>query len=322
MIRFVCRAFLLTFLIFFSRAAYAADLTFFAWSDQHVRSDGDAKHLNPVVEAMRQLPGKPYPPEIGGVVQPPAFVLGCGDCTDWPTRAAIRSYDRAVSSLPWPAYQIMGNHDEGDPSTTRTIDTIAIVTSVAVGLVMLQLLFLLLKLARKLRPRRTVRLLIAAPLALGAAWLATVLTAPDGQAMRRWIVARHGDVSYSFDSQGVHIVMLFSKYNPRQEITPQALAFLRTNLARIPKDQPVVIASHYCFESISNPDAYIDAMGNANVIVVLGGHYHQPTSNLYRGKRFIQVGSPRTGSTFTVVKISNSSANTAVWDFNQHRWRS
>ncbi len=36
-------------------------LTFFGWSDQHVQTSGDAKHLVPAIDAMNALPGTKYP---------------------------------------------------------------------------------------------------------------------------------------------------------------------------------------------------------------------------------------------------------------------
>jgi hypothetical protein len=35
-------------------------LTFFGWSDQHVQTDGDARHLVPAIDAMNALPGTDY----------------------------------------------------------------------------------------------------------------------------------------------------------------------------------------------------------------------------------------------------------------------
>ena len=83
-------------------------LTFFGWSDQHVKTDGDAKHLLPAIDAMNGLPGTPYPEGIGGKVADPAFVFGCGDITEWPTHAAMKAYDQLITKrLNLPCY---GSH--------------------------------------------------------------------------------------------------------------------------------------------------------------------------------------------------------------------
>ncbi len=89
-------------------------LTFFGWSDQHVQTDGDAEHLVAAIDAMNALPGTPYPESIGGKVAEPAFVFGCGDITEWPTHAAMKAYDQLITErLKFPAYDVLGNHDEG-----------------------------------------------------------------------------------------------------------------------------------------------------------------------------------------------------------------
>lgn len=270
---------------------------------------------------MRQIVGQRYPEDIGGSVATPSLVLGCGDCTDWPTRQAVKSYERTIAQLPWPTYQIMGNHDEGDTAASRIIDTLALVVTLGVAFTVLLLCFFLLGLARRLRHRRGLRLLLALVLTGIAACVSLYSTASDPHRMRNWIVARHGDVSYSFDANEAHFVMLFSKYNPRHQITDDALTFLRNDLKSVPAGKPVIVASHYCFEAISNRDAYVDAMGDANVVLVLGGHYHQSTVNEYRGKRFVQVGSPRTGSMFTVVRVRGNQVSNIAWDFHRRQWK-
>jgi len=77
-------------------------LTFFAWSDQHVKADGDCSHLFPVVDAMNGLPGSSCPPPVNSVLPSPAFVFGCGDCTDWPTKEAA-AFTRKLFEVQRPA---------------------------------------------------------------------------------------------------------------------------------------------------------------------------------------------------------------------------
>jgi hypothetical protein len=72
-------------------------LTFFGWSDQHVAVNGDGQHLLPAIDAMNSLPGREFPAGIGGRVAEPAFVLGCGDITEWPTNAAKNTYDELLT---------------------------------------------------------------------------------------------------------------------------------------------------------------------------------------------------------------------------------
>lgn len=100
--------------------AHATDLTFFAWSDQHVQTDGDWSHCEAAIEAFLSLPGTEYPEEIGGVVGEPEFVLGAGDATEWPTHDAVEGYKAILDRLPWPTYDIAGNHDDGGASPSDT----------------------------------------------------------------------------------------------------------------------------------------------------------------------------------------------------------
>jgi hypothetical protein len=241
-------------------------LTFFGWSDQHVRTDGDAKHLVPAIDAMNALPGTPYPESIGGKVAEPAFVFGCGDITEWPTHAAMKAYDRLVTErLKFPAYDILGNHDEGGKVPSET--------------------------------------------------------------MRKWLVSRHGAPSYTFCRGGVHLIALFSKYdenlaNPAQPLTEDALEFLRSRLAGLPEDTPVIVAAHLCFDAITNRDALCQAIGDANVIAILGGHYHKAKVDRYRGYSFIQLPSPSPGSPseFTVVRIKSNRLVAIPYDYQKKQW--
>lgn len=112
----------LSVILVLSTAAIAqeVDLTFFGWSDQHIQTDGDWSHCEPAIDAMLALPGTDYPEAIGGSVGEPAFVLSAGDVTEWPTHAAVESYRRMTELLPWPSYEIAGNHDTGGAAPNET----------------------------------------------------------------------------------------------------------------------------------------------------------------------------------------------------------
>ena len=116
--------------IWLSQATWGSDsspqkqvaLTFFGWSDQHVQVDGNGEHLLPAIDAMNALPGRPYPEAIGGTVDKPTFVLSLGDMTEWPSRAAIDTYEQIVTKrLKFPTYDIAGNHDLGGLSPSDTV---------------------------------------------------------------------------------------------------------------------------------------------------------------------------------------------------------
>ncbi|MCR4411441.1 MAG: hypothetical protein NUV77_03330 [Thermoguttaceae bacterium] len=241
-------------------------LTFFGWSDQHVQTSGDAKHLVPAIDAMNSLPGTTYPQRIGGVVAAPAFVFGCGDVTEWPTRAAKNTYDELITKrLKFPAYDILGNHDTGGKSPSDTLS--------------------------------------------------------------KWITQRHGSLSYTFDCRGVHFVALYSQFddnldNPAQPIRKEALDFLRKSLARLPEGTPVVVAAHLCFDAMTNRDEVVEAIGTANVVLVLGGHYHKSKADLYRDVRFLQLPSPAPNGTgeVMVVRIGPDRLVAMPYNYREKRW--
>lgn len=241
-------------------------LTFFGWSDQHVQTNGDASHLVLAIEAMNQLPGKPYPPAIGGRVASPAFVIGCGDITEWPTHAAVKAYEKLITQrLKFPTFDIAGNHDEGGASPSQT--------------------------------------------------------------MLRWLIGRHGALCYSFDKAGVRFIMLFSKYDenlhsPAQPIHAEALGFLRKELSKTPKEMPVVVAMHLCYDAITNREELLAALANANVVAVLGGHYHQAKVDRYRGVNFVQLPSPAKNGPGQVMvfRITSDRFVAIPWSYRESRW--
>ncbi len=241
-------------------------LTFFGWSDQHVKTDGVGEHLIPAIDAMNIMPERAYPLSIGGKVGEPDFVIGLGDIAEWPTRAAKDTYQQLITGrLKFPSYDVAGNHDSG-------------------GLV-------------------------------------------QSPTVHDWLIKRHGALSYTFNKKGVHFAALYSKYDeslnsPAQPISKEALTYLRTNLSKVPEGTPVVVATHLCFESITNKDELIDTFGNANVILVLGGHYHKASVNRYRGINFVQLPSPAPGSPneFTVIRINPERLVAVSFDYEKGRW--
>jgi len=241
-------------------------LTFFGWSDQHVTTDGDGTHLVPAIDAMNKLPLTDYPAGIAGKVAEPNFVIGLGDITEWPTRAAKDTYEKLITGrLKYPSYDVAGNHDSGGLSPSPTV--------------------------------------------------------------HNWLIKRHGSLSYTFNKKGVHFVLLYSKYDeslnsPAQPISKDALEYLRNCLSKVKKETPVVVATHLCFDSITNRDELVDAFGDANVILVLNGHYHKASVNSYKGINFVQLPSPAPGSPseITVIRIDSEKLLAVPFDYEKAEW--
>jgi len=95
-----------------------------------------------------------------------------------------------------------------------------------------------------------------------------------------------------------------------------------SSLAKIPKDKPIVVATHLCFDAITNRDEFVDAFGDANVILVLGGHYHKAVISQYRGINFIQCPSPepKSAGEFTVVRITETRLTAISFNYRENRW--
>jgi len=241
-----------------------AGLTFLAWSDQHVKTDGDGKHLEAPIDAMNKLAGTAWPEAIGGEVAKPAFVFGAGDITDWPTHASMRTYDALITKrLKIPAYDIAGNHDSGGKVVSATI--------------------------------------------------------------HKWLIARHGALTYTFDAGGVRFLALHSMFDPdgkpAQPLTAESLARLRTQLAGTPKGMPVVLVTHLSFVSATNVGELVEAFGESNVILWMGGHFHKAAVGKHKRFNFIQLPSPKSEfPEVTVVRITPDRLVAIPWDYTRKAW--
>jgi hypothetical protein len=142
-----------------------------------------------------------------------------------------------------------------------------------------------------------------------------------------WLIQRHGGLRYTFEKGGVLFIALFSEYDeslnsPAQPISKDALDYLRKVLAKAPKGQPVVVATHLCFDAITNRDELVDAFGDANVILVLGGHYHKAVVSNYRGVHFVQLPSPapKSPDEFTIIRITPDRLTAVPFNYRDGKW--
>lgn len=105
--------------------AFAADVTFYSYSDIHYGADDGGKKP-PIVKSnkvpiINELPGTEYPPAIGGVVDKPRAIIMQGDLINdgavaekYPTQWANYIADFGVNGegrCKFPVFEGIGNHD-------------------------------------------------------------------------------------------------------------------------------------------------------------------------------------------------------------------
>ena len=147
------------------------------------------------------------------------------------------------------------------------------------------------------------------------------------ETMKQWLVRRHGALSYTFDRAGVHFIALFSPYdeglkNPAQALSREALSFLAQDLKRQPAGTPVVVAMHLCLDALTNRDQFIDTLGEANVVLILGGHYHKAQVDQYRNRAFVQLPSPAPNGQreFMVVRFQAGRLLVLPYNYEARQW--
>ena len=124
----------------------------------------------------------------------------------------------------------------------------------------------------------------------------------------------------------MHFIALWSKFDPTlnkpaQPLTKKALEHVRSELAKVPKGEPVVIATHLCYDAMTNRDALVVAIGDANVIMILGGHYHKAVVHRYKNLNWVQLPSPKSEWTeFTVIRITPGRLLAMPYDFKKKEW--
>ena len=104
-------------------------LTFFVVSDTHFGYEGMEAANRRLVEELNDLPGREYPPSIGGRVERPRGVLVLGDMTEYSTEGQWRMFERFYGLtgedglLRFPVFEALGNHDFiGDSPVVRHIE--------------------------------------------------------------------------------------------------------------------------------------------------------------------------------------------------------
>ena len=116
-----------------------------------------------------------------------------------------------------------------------------------------------------------------------------------------------------------------SLQNPAQPLHRDALAWLRGELEKLPAKQPVIVATHLCYDALTNRDEFVNALEGANVLMVLGGHYHKAKVDRYRGIDFVQLPSPapkNAAHEVTVVRIEPDRVIAIPYNYREQSWAS
>lgn len=103
-------------------------ITFFVASDTHFGVPGIEDRNRRLIEELNALPGRDYPPALGGRVDAPRGVLITGDLTDYSTEDQWDAFERFYGLdgtdglLRFPVKEALGNHDfMGDSPVVRHI---------------------------------------------------------------------------------------------------------------------------------------------------------------------------------------------------------
>jgi hypothetical protein len=107
------------------QAPAAPEITFFVASDSHFGARGMGELNRELVAQMNGLPGTPYPPELGGLVDVPRGVLFTGDTTDNGTLQEFAEFEAVYGRtgrdglLRFPVFEAIGNHDLNHESPVK-----------------------------------------------------------------------------------------------------------------------------------------------------------------------------------------------------------
>jgi len=92
-------------------------------------------------------------------------------------------------------------------------------------------------------------------------------------------------------------------------------------LVSVSQGRPIVVATHLCFDAMTNRDTFVNTLGDANVIMVLGGHYHKAKVTPYKGINFVQL--PSINSAWpevTVIRITSNRLVAIPYDYSKRQW--
>ena len=237
----------------------AMDLTVFVTSDAHFQEFTCPPDTSAAIEAMNShVIGIANPAETGASVQTPSFVLAIGDMCDGGALAGKDASDQPTAGVPhnyhdqWQTYlshfPLPGQQGTGD--TYLEYPVYATTGNHDYyrdhG-------------AKNRNP--------------------SLYVANQVAALYGGKVSSGGNVYYSFNADGVHFVML------GRWADPQVIKWLRSDLAAVGPQTPVVVSVHYCLSikhygqeelwySAADRNLLGDVLAGYNVVAILTGHTH------------------------------------------------
>lgn len=268
----------------------ATDLTLFVISDTHFTSKSLPSGVKVCIQAMNGLPGTAYPPTVGGMVSMPAAVVTCGDlcdggagipATDTPKWYSPRNYQDQWYGYDYyfPRYGVSGSTTRIRYQNYATGGNHDFYNNFGTAL-------------------------------SGKSWYVA------GKLAARYNPScniTNGNVYYSFDIDGVHVVSL------GRWTDSYVLSWLAGDLAALPQGTPVVLFLHYAFNDgeVWYTDAERQMLANViagyRVIAILHGHTHKSTHYQWKGYDVYDDGASAENREFGVLHITDTTLSYAQY---------
>jgi len=264
--------------------------TFLFWTDQELDPGKEAK-LQPTIDAMHAIPGKPFPASLGGTIDSPDFVASAGDSTGWPSHGSVTAWNKVVHELlKYPTRAVAGNHDSG-------------------GLQPAQPFYDWMRKDPFVKAHASDNGL--------PGW-----TPPKSET---GIIP---GVNYSFRHKGIVFVMPSPTYDNSGRSAPGTgpiekhdVDWLKKELAKYDPKEPKIVVNHFNAGSITNR-AEIDAIYKENgVILHLCGHWER-VEHWHVGDTdwVMDAGHREKEGTFSVVRVGRDSISLAHWMTDPAKW--
>jgi hypothetical protein len=272
------------------------DVTFFVTSDTHFKNEGCPNPDRAAIQAMNtKVIGQPNPAEPGHTIQTPSCVLTLGDLADGgdliPATDTPDLFDTANYQEQWNGFNTHFplNGVPGD------INRLAFPNCATVGNHDRYRLFGTMDTGESL-------------------YVATAASQRQGAT----VDPNTGNVYYSFDVDGVHVVLL------GRWADDTVCAWLRDDLQAVGTQVPVVIGLHYSFNdgqlwwTDAERQKLADVIAGYRIVALLNGHTHHAQIYQWQGYDCFDDGSAGKNGEFAVMRLTATSLSwaqyKATWD--------